>query len=151
MLKVFFGYDKDAIRGIDTWFNHIYSPEWFDDEDVKQIVKDIDKSDVLSPYVVVSPVLGSIPVTQISGGAKTLIALLKMDESLIDLITIGPNCQEWLSKIAAKKDIEVTLSGYDIDFEGLPIEGICLNDNSEFHNSKEWLLKMVHFVEEGER
>ena len=151
MLRAFFGYDKDAIRDIDTWFNHVYEAEWFDDERVRQIVKDIDKSEVVGRDVVISPVFGSMSVRKISGGAKALIAMLMMDDTLIDLIVCGPNCQEWISRIAAEKDVEVAMSGYDLTFAGLPVSDICLNDGKTFSNSDEWIDNLIHYVDEGER
>lgn len=38
----------------------------------KRVIKEIDKSDLVAPKVVESPILGQIPYTWISGGAKLL-------------------------------------------------------------------------------
>lgn len=35
MLKIFFGYDENAILNVDMYFNNTYDDEWFDDEFVK--------------------------------------------------------------------------------------------------------------------
>mgnify|MGYP002769844343 FL=1 len=70
MLNILFREDEREIRYTDSYFNNNYQDEWFEDDLVKQIIKDIDLSDVLNAQIVISPVLGAIPVTQISGGAK---------------------------------------------------------------------------------
>ena len=46
------------------------------------MVKDVDRSDLISPNLVVSPVLGSIPVTRLSGGVKTLIQVAHDSEHI---------------------------------------------------------------------
>ena len=75
MLRVLFGREtENTIRTPNIYFNNVYEDDWFDDEIVKQIVKDIDNS-VLRGLCVLSPVLGSISVQDLSGGCKTLILL----------------------------------------------------------------------------
>ena len=44
------------------------------------MIKDIDKSDVISSRAINSPVLGSISTKELSGGVKTLI-LMMFDDS----------------------------------------------------------------------
>ena len=48
---------------------------WLEDEHSIEMVRDIDRSELVSPNLVISPVLGSIPVTRLSGGVKTLIQI----------------------------------------------------------------------------
>lgn len=145
MIKVAFGYDSESILDIDMYFDNTYQDEWLEDENVKQIIKDIDRSDVLSPSCIQSPVLGQIPVTSISGGAKTLICLLKDDEAYIDLVNCGENCEDWIVKIGQMKDIKFSLSGCDLVFKNKPIMGVCLNNNTVMNNWKEWTKTMVMY------
>jgi hypothetical protein len=152
MVSVYFGIDRKSILNVDEYFNHTYEDEWLDDPLVKEMVKDIDNSDILSRYCIQSPVLGQIPPTMLSGGVKTLIMLYKGEEGFVpDLIVCGENCQKWLSKIFSLRGIiKVTMSGYDLNFNGLPIEGICENDGSKIKDSKDWTKKMLDMVgEEG--
>jgi hypothetical protein len=146
MLKVYFGFDKECIRDIDLYFDNVYDELWLDDELVKQMIEDIDDSKVVSNQCIVSPILGQIPPERLSGGVKALICLYKSPDSYIDLIVCGPNCEKWISKISALTNIRVGMSGYDLTFDNLEIQGICLNDNSPISNSKEWTLKMCKFV-----
>jgi hypothetical protein len=93
-----------------------------------------------------SPYLGNTSPENMSGGAKSLILLLKDDNDVhINLTFLGSNCQKWLSYIASIKDIEVTMTGVNLDMRDLPIAGICLNDGSEIKDSKDWLRKMLIF------
>lgn len=147
MVSVYFGNDTRAVLNIDSYFNHTFRHEWLNDPIVKQMIKDIDNSEVLSEYCIQSPVLGQIPPERISGGVKTCILLWKLDDFLVDLITCGENCQEWLSYIFSHKDVvRVSMSGYDLDFEGLEISGICENDNSVINNSYDWVDKMCEMA-----
>lgn len=142
MVSVYFGLDRNAVLDIDAYFRNVYDTEWFDDDIVKKIVKDIDGSTVLSQYCIQSKVLGQIPPDLISGGAKACILLLKDDSSLIDLIACGSNCECWLSRIFSMKDVRVTMSGCDLSFRGYDIRGICENDNSTINNYNDWIDKM---------
>ena len=127
----------ELIRDPDGWFKYFYEPEWFRDPIVKQIVMDIDKTEVLGDHVALSPVLGSISVTAISGGAKILIGLLKTD-NMFDVTGCGENCAEWLLKIGNMKDITAPLdyfmplvpdSGFNVMLDG--------DKNKIAHDNKE--------------
>ena len=147
MLKVLFGKQfDDTITSISTYFNNMYETDWFLDKDVIQMVKDLDKSE-LKGLCVVSPALGSISVERLSGGVKGLILMLKEDNFISDLISYGNNCEDWILKIASKKDITVCMTGFDMTFEGKDVTALCLNDNSLITNYREWCLKMVEFGE----
>lgn len=146
LLNIFFGYDTEAILSIDKYFNNIYDEEWFDDPYVKEMVLDIDCSEVLDRYCIQSPVLGQIPPEKLSGGVKALICMYKLDDFYVDLIVCGKNCEKWIAEIANKKEIKASLSGYDLDFEATDIHAKCLNDNMEIHGYKEWILKMCSYV-----
>ena len=150
MISVYFGNDTTAVLNIDAYFNHVYKAEWFDDNFVKEMVKDVDNSTVLSRYCIQSPILGQIPPERLSGGVKALICLWKMDKCLIDLIVCGENCERWLSEISQRKDIRVSMSSYDLTFKGYPIQGICENDNSTINNSTDWVVKMCDMAGEPE-
>ncbi len=148
MVKILFGEDfkEKTILDIDTYFNNTYEREWLDDEEVKQIVRDIDNSE-LQGLNVISPVLGSISVEKISGGAKALITLLKNDnlEGYIDLCVLGENCEKWLSYIFNAKDVQVCMTSYQFFFRDYNITGICLNDNTVINNSNDWIEKLSEF------
>ncbi len=146
MLNVRFGFDKDCIRDIDLYFDNVYEDEWLKDPFVKEMINKVDQSEVVGNQLVVSPVLGPIPPERLSGGVKALICMLKSD-AYIDLIVCGPNCEEYILKIAEKKDITVGMSGYDLTFNNQKIQAYCLNDQTEISGFRDWILKMNEFVE----
>jgi hypothetical protein len=148
MLKVYFGFDNECIRDIDLYFDNVYDDVWFDDELVKEMVEDVDKSEVVSRQCIESPILGQIPPERLSGGVKALICMYKEPESYIDLIVCGPNCEKWISKISELSDFRVGMSGYDLTFDNIEINAYCLNDDSQILNSKDWILKMCKYVGE---
>ena len=152
MVSVYFGNDTTAILNIDDNFNLMYEEEWFDDPFVKEMVKDIDDSIVVSRHCIESPILGQIAPERLSGGVKACICMWCMGEEcpIIDLIVCGENCQPWLSKIFEKRNVSVSMSGYDLLFEDLPIKGICENDNEPINNWEDWSNKMVDYVGEPE-
>lgn len=110
MLHILFKESEDEISYTDSFFNNNFQDEWMEDEMVKQIILDIDASELMSPQIVVSPVLGAIPVTQISSGAKAVILMLKRPELLIHGNSCGDNCALWIDKIGKMQDIYVHLT-----------------------------------------
>ena len=153
MLSIFFGYDKDAILNVDTYFNNTYDEIWFDDPFVRKIISVVDNSEVQDRQCILSSVLGQIPPERLSGGAKALMLMYKEDGFYTDLIVCGSNCEKFILDIAEKKDIRCSLSGYDISFDNLgdtdhPTPVRCENDGSLLKNHEEFVLKMLELVGE---
>lgn len=124
MLYIKFTHDEDYIHGIDSFFNHSYEDEWFEDPIVKQIVKDIDNTEIVSPNLAISPVLGPIPPTKISGGSKAVIQMLKRPVIISNITgkqlahpgnSCGDNCASWIYKISKMRDILLHLT-YNMKF-----------------------------------
>jgi hypothetical protein len=155
MLKVLFGKTgEDVITYPDDYFNHTFRKEWLNDDFVKGIIKEIDNSDVLSVECIMSPVLGQIPPTKLSGGAKTLILLYKnskedFDGLMIDLISIGDNCTDLLLKIGRMKDIEVVMTGFDLSFRHRDLEAFCLNNNTLMISWRDWSRNAIKYINRG--
>ncbi len=149
MLKVLFSQELPGIVNTNVYFNTTYENDWFEDDIVKQIIRDIDKSEV-NGLCVLSPVLGSIAIEKISEGAKALILMYKDDNAIVDLISCGNNCQEWIIKLSKMKDIVCCYNGVDLTFKDMDISAICLNDDSEINGYKDWIVKMLHWWNECE-
>lgn len=146
MVEVMFGKElPDTILDIDLYFDNTYVTEWFDDNVVKQIVKDIDNSEI-EGCMLKSPVLGNVSVESMSGGAKAVIVLLKDTELEfpINLTVCGSNCEKWLAYVFNKRNVRVCTTGLHLDFEGYTIDGLCLNDGKRF---SDWGSKMDEFLE----
>lgn len=65
--------------------------------------KDIDKSDVIGPHLVQSPILGPISTKELSGGVKTLMLMALMIAENFNASACGDNCAKWILRIAAKR------------------------------------------------
>ena len=138
MLKIYYG-DLEADNYIFNpvvFFNNRYEEEWITDPFSVQMIKDVDKSDVLGPKVIDSPFLGSIPVERLSGGVKTLILMNNDSEHIFNASACGDNCAKWILEIAKKKDLTIRL-GYLMDFGKDDFSIEIVNLGKEVHNALE--------------
>ena len=71
MLSVYYGDMPEAIYNPVVFFKNTYEDEWITDELSRQMILDVDKSKVIGPRVIDSPVLGGISPRELSGGVKT--------------------------------------------------------------------------------
>lgn len=130
MLYITFKKSDDVIMGVDGYFNFNYEDEWLSDPVVKQMVLDIDNSEVISNGAIKSPVLGIISPTALSGGVKALILMLKTNR-VIWATSCGDNCAKWIIEISKQKDLFICLSHFmqfPYDFDA-----ICTDTNTEIH------------------
>ena len=109
MLNIQFGETPGAVYDTAAYFAQAYQPEWITDELSMQMIRDVDKSEVLGPRVIESPVLGPIPPTQLSGGVKTLILMAHDRSNVYNASTCGDNCAKWICRIAKEKDLTINL------------------------------------------
>ena len=98
-------------------FEAEYEAEWIEEAEIREMIKDIDNSDVISGDVIKSPVLGIIPPVRLSGGVKTLIMASHDQSRMYNLTSCGDNCAKWVLKISEKKDLTVYLQ-HIMHFEG---------------------------------
>ena len=117
MLNIYYGEldSPNYIYNPDIFFNNQYEDEWIMDDLSKKMVLDIDKSKVISPNLIESPVLGPIGVEKLSGGVKTLILMNNDSEHIFNASACGDNCAKWILEIGKSKDITIRL-GYLMDF-----------------------------------
>ena len=129
MLNVFFGNMPDAVYNTAVFFKNDYEDEWIVDPFVREMIRDVDRSEVLDSGVIDSPVLGKIPPLNLSGGVKTLI-LVKFEPSRVfNASTCGDNCAKWLLRIAETEDRTVNLR-HIMDFGEESFAIRVLNNNS---------------------
>lgn len=146
MLSIYFGDMKKAVYDTSLYFDNSYEDEWITSELVKKIIKDVDKSEVVSANCIQSPVLGPITPRTLSGGTKTLILMLHDDSRIFNASMCGDNCAKWILEIAKTKDLTVNLRhtmnfGKDNNFE-IKI----LNSGRIVHNMKEYLDEAFEYV-----
>ena len=88
MLNVFFGPMPKAIYNTAVYFKNTYKDSWIPDPMASEIIADVDRSKVVGPQVIESPVLGMITPLQLSGGVKTLL-LIANDKQNKPLAGVG--------------------------------------------------------------
>ena len=138
MLKIFLGEMPEAVYHPPTYFDNQYRDEWITDPLTVEMIKDVDKSDVVGAHLIESPVLGPIPVKAISGGVKTLI-LFRFDDSgkVFNASACGDNCAKWILKIAELKDITINLR-HVMDFGDAAFKAEVLNTGTIVHDMMEF-------------
>ena len=142
MLNVYFGDMPGAIFNTAVYFKNTYRDSWITNPLSVQMIKDVDKSDVVSESLIESPVLGSITPLALSGGVKTLM-LVKFDrEHVFNASTCGDNCAKWLLKIAEKRKVVINLH-HVMDFGKGPFKIKVLNNGKIVKNMDELLTATV--------
>lgn len=129
MLNVFFGNMPDAVYNTAVFFKNDYEDEWIVDPFVREMIRDVDRSEVLDSGVIDSPVLGKIPPLNLSGGVKTLILVKYEPSRVFNASTCGDNCAKWLLRIAETEDRTVNLR-HIMDFGEESFAIRVLNNNS---------------------
>ena len=145
MLNVFFGDMPEAVYNTAVYFKNDYEDSWIVDPFVKDMIRDVDHSEVIDSGVIDSPVLGKIPPLNLSGGVKTLILVKFEPEIVFNASTCGDNCAKWLLRIAAEEDRTVNLR-HIMDFGQGSFEIKILNTNQIVYNMSELTDIAVDFV-----
>lgn len=131
MLKIIYGDIVNCDNFIydpDSYFNRFREDEWVAEDLAKEMILDIDKSEVLDNHLIKSPILGLIPPQYLSGGVKTLIMIYNMPDLIFNATWCGENCAKWLLKIGEKKDIIINLE-YNMAFPKSDSKVLILNNN----------------------
>lgn len=110
MLKIVYGDVENAVYHPPVYFDNQYRDEWITSLLAQEMILDVDKSKVIGPHLIESPVLGPISPKEISGGVKTLI-LMAYDDSgwIFNASACGDNCAKWIVKISDEKDLTINL------------------------------------------
>lgn len=145
MLNIFFGNMPEAVYNTAVFFKNDYEDEWITDSLVKEMIRDVDHSEVIDNGVIDSPVLGKIPPLGLSGGVKTLILVLFEPGKVFNASTCGDNCAKWLLRIAASEDRTVNLR-HIMDFGDEPFEIRILNTGDVVHSMKELVDIAIDYV-----
>lgn len=139
MLRIYLGKMEEAIYYPPVYFDNRYEDEWITKELSVAMIRDVDKSEVVGPHLIESPVLGPISVKEISGGVKTLI-LMAFDDSgnVFNASACGDNCAKWILEIGKEKDLTINLR-HIMDFGDGEFEIQILNTGEMVHNMLEFI------------
>lgn len=122
-----------------TIFEVDFEPSWLESELAKEIVQGVDKSTVISPYCIQSPVFGQIAPYYLSGGVKSLLIVLNNPGTYVfGTASFGNNCAEYLLRISRLFDITLYINS-DLRFKGNNFEITSLDTNELITCEDEWL------------
>ncbi|MCD8119481.1 MAG: DUF4869 domain-containing protein [Lachnospiraceae bacterium] len=138
MLYIFYGDRENVINHSAIYFNNTYEDEWLEDDFVKEMIRAVDRSEVVSPHLIESPVLGPIGPRNLSGGVKTLILMYEDNEHIFNATNCGNNCAKWILEIARRKDLTICLQ-HNMDFGKGEFEAVFLNNGKKVTNMRELL------------
>lgn len=137
MLTIIYGDESNCVYNTNVYFKNTYEPEWFETELAKQIVREVDDSEVLSSECIQSPVLGQIPPERLSGGVNTLLLILNEPEKIFNASTCGDNCAKWILEIGKREDVTINLR-HMMDFGKDTVFEIKIKNGGEIvHSMKE--------------
>lgn len=146
MLSIYLGDCDKEIYNPPVYFINQYEDAWLETDLAKKMIKDIDKSEVVGPHLIQSPVLGPISPRELSGGVKTLL-LLAFDKSrkIFNATACGDNCAKWILKISQDKDVTISLH-HSMNFGNGEYAIKILNNGRIVHNQEEWLDVVYDFL-----
>ena len=143
MLYIEFGdFTDDCITKINSYFDIAKQKDWFNSEEVKSIIKEIDKSDAIKDEYIESPVLGAISPSRLSCGCKAVILMSVLDNPHIYATKCGDNCGSKILEISSRKDVKITLHHYFKFPE--PFAAKLLNFNNKVINSNQELSEALY-------
>lgn len=139
MLNVYLGKMDEAVYYPPVYFDNRYEDEWIIDKRSIEIIRDVDKSDVVSAHLIESPVLGPISPKELSGDVKTILLML-FDETgrIFNASACGDNCAKWILKIAESKNLTINLR-HIMEFGDEEFEMKILNTGEVVHNMLEFV------------
>lgn len=138
MLSIFYGDMPEAVYNPVIYFKNTYTDEWITDPLSKEMIQDVDRSTVLGPRIIDSPVLGGISPRELSGGVKTLISMYKVPQKVFNASACGDNCAKWILKIGSIQDITINLR-HLMDFGEETFAVKILNTEQMVHNMDEMI------------
>ena len=75
MLNVYFVDMPEAIYDTKIYFNNTCKDSWITKQLSREMIKAVDRSDVIDERTIHSPVFGNIDLKKLSGGVKTLMLI----------------------------------------------------------------------------
>ena len=146
MLSIYLGQMDEAIYYPPVYFDNQYEDEWITEPLTIEMIKDVDKSEVVSPHLIESPVLGPISVKEISGGVKTLILMAFAEtRKVFNASACGDNCAKWILEIGKRKDLTINLR-HIMNFGKEDFEIKILNTGKMVHNMKQFIETAEEYV-----
>ena len=144
MLHIYFGKMQDAIYNTEVYFKNTYQEDWITDDFAREVIKGVDRSEVLDKQLIKSPVLGLIPPTFLSGSTKTLLLIKNCPDMVFNASTCGDNCAKYILKLAKERDVTINL--YHIMRFGKRFKAKILNNGTVVEGMDQFLFVAAQYV-----
>lgn len=118
MLTIHYGPVEGELIAISSYFDEVFESEWIGSDISRRIIEVVDRSKVIRPRIIESPILGDITPRELSGGAKGLILMAHDDDMLGTYFyggQFGDNTLPFILEISKTRDILLT-QGHFFDF-----------------------------------
>ena len=145
MLNVYFVDMPEAIYDTKIYFNNTCKDSWITKQLSREMIKAVDRSDVIDERTIHSPVFGNIDLKKLSGGVKTLMLIAYDKTKIFNASKCGDNCAEWVLKIAEKQKIIINLR-HLMDFGEGEFKIKVLNTGKIVKNMGDLVLEAGEFV-----
>lgn len=122
-----------------------YKDSWITKQLSREMIKAVDRSDVIDERTIHSPVFGNIDPKKLSGGVKTLMLIAYDKTKIFNASKCGDNCAEWILKIAEKQKIVINLR-HLMDFGEGEFKIKVLNTGKIVKNMGDLVLEAGEFV-----
>ena len=137
MLKIWVeGFRSDCIKNPNSYFNRNKKKDWFNREDVKKVIKEIDNTIAVKDEYFESPVYGGMSPERLPHGCKCVILLLINPLCNVYASRCGDNCVPGILRLAEKTDVVITLHhimGFPEDVKAEMMDsGKIVNNREEF-------------------
>lgn len=147
MLKIYYGELDNAIYNTSVYFNNSYLNKWITDDFAIKVIKSIDKSTVINSETIKNKYLGTVPITQLSGGTKTLLLIKNEKDKIFNASTCGDNCAKYILEIANNSKKDITINLYHImDFGKKRFNIEIINSSTVVHNMEELVKESYKYV-----
>ena len=101
---------KYVPNNLDNWFSQRMEQEWLMDPRCTKYIKELDNSDFLPPYNVISPVFGSISIDWLSGTCKTILQMIFITDVFHPSSYLGDNTARALEEISKEVNINLLIN-----------------------------------------
>ena len=148
MLHIYIGEKADSTgMAMPKRFDNLFEDSWTSDEFAKRAIKTIDKSEVLYPKIINSPVLGYITPRQLSGGVKSLLIMKndkEMRDKYFDGALFGDNVLPFILELSEEREVYMTDDHLFVWPNNLNNHKIhIVNDDSYVSTNKEYFNKYM--------
>ncbi len=145
MLNIFYGNMPEAVYDTSMYFKNTYKDRWITSDLSREMIKNVDKSEVIDANAINSSIFGIMSPTGLSGGVKTLILINYDSSHVFNASNCGDNCAKWLLKIAENKKVVINLR-HLMDFGDGEFKIRVLNTGRIVKNMEELVHEAAEFV-----